>query len=260
MHRNCWEFQNRNVQTFGFVYHDTNCLNHGPVWKTQSFLLSEMCTVILWQDCYGKGNLRTFYWSTVGKKFQIGNASIGARLGKSSKLGMLVCKAWKGLFFCVYADDIKLVGKKKNIDPMWKLLMKQVDFGEPTSFLDHVYLGCTQRQCKIRNEKFGKLQRHVWIANFRGGSRKNFHSLKIFVFLHGLVTWLVMQRSVWNDIVSWQTRRLSNSTKYLLHASMTTSSKKKIWNLLENCHMYALKLFWNVYTWHELGDLIFYGQ
>ena len=28
----------RNVQTFGFVCHDTNGLNHGPVWKTQSFL------------------------------------------------------------------------------------------------------------------------------------------------------------------------------------------------------------------------------
>ena len=49
---------NRNVQTFGFVYHDTSGQNHGPVWKTQSFLLSEICTVILWQDCYGKGNLR----------------------------------------------------------------------------------------------------------------------------------------------------------------------------------------------------------
>ena len=36
-----------------------------------------------------------------------------------------------------------------------------------------------------------------------------------------------MQRSVWNDIVSWQTRRRNNSTKYLLHASMTTTSKKK---------------------------------
>ena len=27
--------------------------------------------------------------------------------------------------------------------------MKDVDLGEPTSFLDHVYLGCTQRECKI---------------------------------------------------------------------------------------------------------------
>ena len=35
--------------------------NHGPVWKTQSFLLSEICMVILWRDCYGKGNLRKSY-------------------------------------------------------------------------------------------------------------------------------------------------------------------------------------------------------
>ena len=43
-------FQNRSVQTFGFVYHDTNGLNHGPVWKTQLFLLRRICMVILWQD------------------------------------------------------------------------------------------------------------------------------------------------------------------------------------------------------------------
>ena len=49
-----------------------------------------------------------------------------------------------------------------------------------------------------------------------------------------------MPRNVWNDIVSWQARRLNNSTKYPLHASMTTTSKKKKQNLLENCHMYAL--------------------
>ena len=41
------------------------------------------------------------------------------------------------------------------------------------------------------------------------------------------MAWLVMQRNVWNDIVSWQTRRLNNSTKYLLHALMTTTSKKR---------------------------------
>ena len=34
---------------FGSVYHDTNGQNHGPVWKTQSFLLNEICMVIL---CY----------------------------------------------------------------------------------------------------------------------------------------------------------------------------------------------------------------
>ena len=52
----------------------------------------------------------------------------------------------KGLFLSVYVDDIKLAGKKQNLDPMWKVLNKEVDLGEPTSFLDHVYLGCTQKK------------------------------------------------------------------------------------------------------------------
>ena len=73
MHRRYQKFQNRNVQTIGFVYHDTNGLNSGPVSKTQSFLLKEICTVILWQDCCGKGNLRKSYWNMAGRKFQIVN-------------------------------------------------------------------------------------------------------------------------------------------------------------------------------------------
>ena len=58
----------------------------------------------------------------------------------------------KGLFLSVYVDDIKLAGKKHNIEPMWKVLNKEVDLGEPTSFLDHVYLGCTQRQCEVSKD------------------------------------------------------------------------------------------------------------
>ena len=58
----------------------------------------------------------------------------------------------KGFFLSVYVDDTKLAGKKQNIDPMWKVLNKEVDLGEPTSFLDHVYLGCTQRQCEISKD------------------------------------------------------------------------------------------------------------
>ena len=41
-------------QIFGFLYHDTSGQNHGPVWKIQSFLLSEICMVIFWQDYTGK--------------------------------------------------------------------------------------------------------------------------------------------------------------------------------------------------------------
>ena len=35
---------------------------------------------------------------------------------------------------------------------MWKVLNREVHLGEATSFLDHEYLGCTQRQCQIRKD------------------------------------------------------------------------------------------------------------
>ena len=47
-----------------------------------------------------------------------------------------------------YTWTTKKNGKKQNMAPMWKTLVKNVDLDEPTSFLDHVYLGCTQRECK----------------------------------------------------------------------------------------------------------------
>ena len=52
----------------------------------------------------------------------------------------------------MHVDDIKLAGKKQKLYPMWKVLNKEVDLGEPTSFLDNVYLGCTRRQCEIRKD------------------------------------------------------------------------------------------------------------
>ena len=132
------KIQNRSVQTFGFVYHDTNGQNHGPVWKTQLFLLSGICTVILWQDYSGKGNLRKFLLKHGWEKIP--------------NWECLFVHREKGLLLSVYVDDIKLAGKKQNLDPMWKVLNKGVDLGEPTSFLDHVYMGCTQRKCEISKD------------------------------------------------------------------------------------------------------------
>ena len=87
--------------------------------------------VIFWQDCYGEGNLM----------------KIRLKYGweKVSNCESLFVHFGKGLFSSVYVDDIKLAGKKQHIDAMWKVLNKEVDLGEPTSFLDHVYLGCTPK-------------------------------------------------------------------------------------------------------------------
>ena len=72
---------------------------------------------------------------------------------KVSNWECLFVHSEKGLFLSAYVDVIKLAGKKQNINPMWKLLNKEVDLREPTtSFLDHVYLACTQRQCEISKD------------------------------------------------------------------------------------------------------------
>ena len=78
----------------------------------------------------------------------------------------------KDYSYPVYVDDIKLAGKKHNIDPMWKVLNKEVDLGEPTSFLDHVYLGCTQRQCEVSQNIVDNYRTMFESLNFCGGIGK----------------------------------------------------------------------------------------
>ena len=108
----------------------------------------------------------------------------------------------KGLFLSVYVDDIKLAGKKENLDPMWKLLNKEVDLGEPTSFLGHVYLGCTQRQCKKKTKILWTITEPCLNREYHREDQKSFHSLRIVVSLHGLMIWRAMQRNVLSDIAS----------------------------------------------------------
>ena len=56
--------------------------------------------------------------------------------------------------------------KKQDMAPMWKKLMKFVDLDEPNSFLDHVYLRRTQRECKPTDSGINGVQRNVRITNF----------------------------------------------------------------------------------------------
>ena len=78
----------------------------------------------------------------------------------------------KGLFLSVCVDDIKMAGKTENMKPTWKILMKNVDLEEPTSFLDHVYLGCTQRECTMRND-IATSYRDMCEARISAGAKEN---------------------------------------------------------------------------------------
>ena len=79
-------------------FHDTNGQSHGPVWKIQSFLLSEMCTVIplaglLWERQFEKILLK-YGWENV------------------SNWECSFVHREKGLFLSVYVDDIKIGWKE----------------------------------------------------------------------------------------------------------------------------------------------------
>ena len=111
----------------------------------------------------------------------------------------------KELFFSVYVDDVKFAGKKENIIPMWKVFTKQVDLVEPTSFLDHVHLGCTPRQCETRKHIVDNHRTMFESRISTGATEKNYQALKIHMFLRGPTTWKVLPKSVWNDIANWQT-------------------------------------------------------
>ena len=68
-------------------------------------------------------------------------------------------------------------GWKENLNPMWKKLMKLVDLGEPTSFLDHENLGCTRRECKS-NESIKEEYNKMFESRISAGATEK------------LVTWL----------------------------------------------------------------------
>ena len=83
---------------------------------------------------------------------------------------------------------------------MWKVINKEVDLREPTSFLDRVYLGCTQRQCEISKDIVDNY-RAMFESRISAGATENYHARKICVFLRGPTIWKVMLRNVWDHIV-----------------------------------------------------------
>ena len=122
--------------------------------------------------------------------------------------------------------------------------MKDVDLGEPTSFLDHVYLGCTQRECHTNKDI-------VEQACLVQGNLKQ-------TFRQSPMTWKVMRRNAWKEIANWRTKQLNRKSQY--HASVTINLKKKKLDQSEKCQKFAHKLFWNACIWLVLVDLIFCGH
>ena len=154
-----------------------------------------------------------------------------------------------------------MAGKKQNKASMWKKLMKNVDPDEPTSFVDHEYLGCTQRECKPNEALIERCTKkwlnHVFLLEQQKsyGDGTNLTQKPS----RGPTTWKDMFENALSDIASWQTKKWSK-TKVQVLAWMIINSSRKNSNQLENCQKFADKLSLNPCIWRELVDPTFYGH
>ena len=213
-----------------------------PVVPLERNLYGHPLAGLLWERQFEKILLKPW----LGEKFQIVNVSL-----------FIVKKDYS--YLCMWMT-YKLAGKKHNVDPMWKVLNKEVDLGEPTSFLDHVYLGCTQRQCEVSQ-------------NIVDNYRTMFESR---ISAGGLEKFPLSQN---NRISSWSYDMVGHAKKcverYCELANKTTQQLYKVStpciddhhfkeeemkSVGELSHVWLSNCSENAYTWQELDDLIFYGQ
>ena len=112
-----------------------------------------------------------------------------------------------------------MAGKRQNLAPMWKKLMKNVDVEEATSFLDHVDLGCTQRECKPNEKTIEQVPQDVWVPFFCWSNRKitRMGKNRAKNLQHGPATWQDMPENAWTDFVNWRTKRQNNFSRFPVH-------------------------------------------
>ena len=164
-------------QTFGFVYHETK-------WP-ESWSSMEDPVVPLERNLYGHP-LAGLLWERQFEKIRLQRG-----WEKVSNWECLFVHREKGLFLSVYVDDIKLAGKKQNLDPMWKLPNKEVDLGEPTSSLI-MYTWAALKDNAKEAKILWTITKPCLNREFPRRELKNYRAQKISVFLCGPTIWLVM--------------------------------------------------------------------
>ena len=140
----------------------------------------------------------------------------------------------------MYVGERK-TGREETLAQYGKYFLKDVDLGEPTSFFEHVHLGCTQRECQ-RNKDIVDKYRKTFESNVSAGATEKslYSEMLAQTFLHGLMMLKVMQRNAWDDIANWREEQINRFAKVATPCLDDHHLKKK-WDLLENCQKYAHK-------------------
>ena len=121
----------------------------------------------------------------------------------------------KGPFLSVYVDDIKMAGKKQNLDPMWKTLIWEKQYHSLITSI-WVALNESAKRAKI----LSSIKEMCLNKQSLQEQKKSYLSLRNLAqtFPHCPMIWKVMQRNVWSDIANWRTEQLNSYTNAQLHA------------------------------------------
>ena len=157
MHQNYWKCQNRNVQTLGFVYHDTNGQNHGPTRKIQSFLLAKSV-----RSSFGRTVMGKAIWQNL----------IAARLGEGFQLGMLIRTPWKGVILSCVCGWHQIFWKETKHWSDVESTQWRSWFGRTNIFLGSCIFGLHSKTMRNKQRYCGQSQSHVRIENFCGWIRE----------------------------------------------------------------------------------------
>ena len=143
---------------------------------------------------------------------------------------------------------MRIAGKKQNLAPMWKRLMKKRGYWRtyiiswPRVFGMHSAGMRTKWGHHWTVHKNDRITYFCWSNRAITGMAKTSRTNRSVVLQHGGTC----------SKKRWAILRMAHKKMEQLQA---TSSIRKNLNQSENCQKFHHKLFWNACTWHELDDL-----
>ena len=177
-------------------------------------------------------------------------------MGENSKLGMSLCSSWKRIILICVCGWHKIGWKETQHWSNVETTQQTSWFGKTNIIPSSCYLVCTQRRCETSKGTCWQLQNHVRIHIFAGATVKNTNIGKTDNFN-------VVQRCGTSckemcGTLLWVGKNYDSTTLQSIYSMHRWPPLQRRRN--EICWKIVTCTFWNVWTWHELEDLIFYGQ
>ena len=137
---------------------------------------------------------------------------------------------------------VKMDGRKHDLEPKWKILLKHIDLEKPTEFRDQVYLGCTQRESKPNNNLVDDCSKTTRSIDFRRCFWQVACLWERGRKYHRVVPQHGRTRKAMRKTVLRICKRTHRVVVWCLHTlyRLITSSRKRSWKQWENCQKFAL--------------------